>query len=282
MTKAQFLRFKKRIEQLEAAALTDGIDIASVEFENIIKDQLKQRGFTSEDFEEAEEKFSDPEKSKSGLSESDLTEIRAFKGPRGDVGPQGSQGVQGLTGDDAKKIGPAGRDGQQGKEGTRGDRGERGEKGDTVVNEENLDYMQKDIQALQSALASTDERLGKRLVKEIKKIPTDFVKQSVLEPSIKALVAPELNRVVRSLQSQIYRVSEDVKTGGGGGSPVTSQTPTGTINGTNKDFVHTGTLVAVYLNGAYQTITGDYTVSGSTITFVDAPPTNSVLTVLVQ
>ena len=60
---------------------------------------------------------------------------------------------------------------------------------------------------------------------------------------------------------------------------VTGEVPAGTIDGTNDDFTLASTpttsSVQVFLNGVRQKITDDYTVSGSTITFVTAPPTSS-------
>lgn len=43
------------------------------------------------------------------------------------------------------------------------------------------------------------------------KVPNDYIRQSVLEPSIKELIAPELNRILRSVQSQVYMVDHNVK-----------------------------------------------------------------------
>jgi hypothetical protein len=65
--------------------------------------------------------------------------------------------------------------------------------------------------------------------------------------------------------------------GGGGGSAnvVSGEVPTGPINGTNKSFSLSKTPLAntlkVYLNGARQKTTIDYTNSGATITFASAP-----------
>lgn len=65
---------------------------------------------------------------------------------------------------------------------------------------------------------------------------------------------------------------------GGGGANRTSRTvtPSGTINGQNKDFTLTDTpdtdSLHLYLNGMYQTPGGvDYTLSGVTITYINAP-----------
>lgn len=69
-------------------------------------------------------------------------------------------------------------------------------------------------------------------------------------------------------------------------SNATTETPSGTVNGSNKVFTASQTPLAgslsVYLNGLYQEegSGNDYVVSGSTITFVDAPETgdNIVIT----
>lgn len=59
---------------------------------------------------------------------------------------------------------------------------------------------------------------------------------------------------------------------GGMGTP---ETPTGTINGTNKVFtISTANLFALFLNGIFQEGGGvKYTQSGTTITYVKAPRT---------
>lgn len=65
-------------------------------------------------------------------------------------------------------------------------------------------------------------------------------------------------------------------------TPAYDETPGGTIDGSNKDFTlvntpATGSL-QVFLNGAFQTGGGeDYTLTGLTITFVNAPLTGSIL-----
>lgn len=67
----------------------------------------------------------------------------------------------------------------------------------------------------------------------------------------------------------------------GSSTDVWSETPSGTIDGSNVTFTlaHTPTAgsVALYLNGARQKVTDDYTISGTTITFISAPLTGSNL-----
>lgn len=68
------------------------------------------------------------------------------------------------------------------------------------------------------------------------------------------------------------------------GHIVDDETPSGTINGVNKDFTTAGipnpnTSLKVYLNGARQRLAEDYTLSKNTISFTVAPPTGSILLV---
>lgn len=64
----------------------------------------------------------------------------------------------------------------------------------------------------------------------------------------------------------------------GGGSSPNPQTPAGTINGVNKVFTVTGSISALYVNGQFMVPGGvDYTLSGTTITLVTAPPTGSTI-----
>jgi len=79
--------------------------------------------------------------------------------------------------------------------------------------------------------------------------------------------------------------------GGGGLSKISMDihildpyTPTGTVNGTNKDFVlqrlpNPSTSLKVYKDGQKMQLTTDYTLSDKTITFVTAPLTDSVIEV---
>jgi len=70
---------------------------------------------------------------------------------------------------------------------------------------------------------------------------------------------------------------------GASGNESENETPTGTINGSNKVFTvanapSPAASLRVYLNGAFQTAAGeDYTLVGGTITFVNAPLSGSVL-----
>lgn len=67
--------------------------------------------------------------------------------------------------------------------------------------------------------------------------------------------------------------------GGASGTAVYSEIPSGTINGSNATFTlaHTpaSSSLMLYLNGARQKLTDDYTLAGAIITFVSAPLTDS-------
>lgn len=71
--------------------------------------------------------------------------------------------------------------------------------------------------------------------------------------------------------------------GGSTGHTSSNETPTGVINGSNKDFTlaHTPDPVGslqLFLNGALQQAGGgDYTLTGNAIAFVNAPLTGSIL-----
>jgi hypothetical protein len=64
--------------------------------------------------------------------------------------------------------------------------------------------------------------------------------------------------------------------GSGGGTAVTQEVPTGTINGTNTTFTLSAapspaSSLLLFLNGVEQLPGTDYTLSGSTITYINAP-----------
>lgn len=63
---------------------------------------------------------------------------------------------------------------------------------------------------------------------------------------------------------------------------VENEVPTGSINDSNTSFSLASSpnpagSLQLYLNGAHLKVTEDYTLSGSTITMVSAPPTGSLL-----
>ena len=65
---------------------------------------------------------------------------------------------------------------------------------------------------------------------------------------------------------------------GGSGSGANPQTPSGTIDGVNSAFTYTGALNNLFVNGAFQTPSIDYTVpSSGNISFTVPPVKGSVI-----
>lgn len=79
------------------------------------------------------------------------------------------------------------------------------------------------------------------------------------------------------ISTDTYVTTDQLKT------DVYNEVPTGTINGTNAAFTIANTPVAgsvrVYLNGLREKLTSNYSVSGTTITFVTAPETGDEIIV---
>ncbi len=67
----------------------------------------------------------------------------------------------------------------------------------------------------------------------------------------------------------------------GAANSIYGEIPSGTIDGSNKVFTLANTptvgTVRVYLNGLRQSVTGDYTIVGGTLTFVNAPLSGDIL-----
>jgi len=84
-------------------------------------------------------------------------------------------------------------------------------------------------------------------------------------------------------------ISKNKVVGGGGFSKIAMDSkivdpyiPTGLVNGINKDFVaiiipNPASSLKVYKDGQLQNLTTDYTVSKKTVTFNDAPLTDSII-----
>ena len=96
---------------------------------------------------------------------------------------------------------------------------------------------------------------------------------------------------INGLEDLLKKLDEK-KLGGGGGFSyaamkrhfVEEEEPSGTVNGTNKDFTiakapNPINSLKVYVNGQRMTTTEDYTFAGITISFVTAPPTTSIVRV---
>ena len=101
---------------------------------------------------------------------------------------------------------------------------------------------------------------------------------------------PENKSELEKLREDLFNeIRRNKRLGGGGLSKIhleskfiDDETPSGTVNGTNKAFTlantpNPSTSVKVFVNGMRMRITEDYTLSGKTITFITAPPANSII-----
>ena len=85
--------------------------------------------------------------------------------------------------------------------------------------------------------------------------------------------------------SRSYTKAEaDARFGASSATFVDGETPSGSVNGSNAVFTlanapSPATSLRVYQNGTVRTLTGDYTLSGSTLTFVTAPETGDIIRV---
>lgn len=97
---------------------------------------------------------------------------------------------------------------------------------------------------------------------------------------------------IKGLQEELDRIlqmvnSRGINIGGGLSIPRTTdvddETPTGTIDGSNTTFTLNYTpingSIKVFRGGARQTVTEDYTISGTTITFLIAPQVGEIIRV---
>lgn len=179
--------------------------------------------------------------------------------------------------------------GKKGEKGDKGDRGEKGDKGDRGLDGRNgIDADATDIITRASKIAS--EIAVDELRKLIPEVELDTPEQ--IADKLEELKGDKRLGIgaIKDLADKLKEL-EDRPIGGGGGGVskmaldahfIDDETPTGSINGTNKAFVLANTpnptsSLKVYLDGQRMSITEDYTFSGRTITFLTAPLTGSIL-----
>jgi len=129
------------------------------------------------------------------------------------------------------------------------------------------------------------------LIKDIKKdLPKlgDEIKNGLeLLQGDERLDAKAIKGLKKEFKEWSKKVEDKIRIGFVGGTPrpffIDNETPLGTVNGTNKAFTinnipSPAISLVIYVNGQRMKITEDYTFAIQTITFVTAPPTNSILT----
>lgn len=136
MTEKEYKKLKKIIDQLEDEFLKEGGDITSPDFQWVIQELLKKKGFTLTEYEEAEEqadaeeeRFKKEETEKEAYVSRSLSMFKGLKGEKGEVGQEGPQGPKGETGE----RGPIGLTGQRGQQGIKGVQGPQGKPGRTFL-----------------------------------------------------------------------------------------------------------------------------------------------------
>lgn len=77
----------------------------------------------------------------------------------------------------------------------------------------------------------------------------------------------------KALEDSDYIKEADLPPGGGS---VTLETPAGAVNGVNAEFVFTAPPIFVTYQKQIQDLTDDYTLVGSTVTFVQPPVSGTV------
>ena len=217
------------------------------------------------------------------------------RGPKGDKGETGAgrpgkDGKDGKAGKDGKNgknglDGKNGRDGVDGEDGIQGERGEKGEKGDIG---EKGDVPKHEWRGTMLGFENPDGKITTYV--DLKgsggRGPTGGGNLETFLGSTK----------VGSSQRLYFKEGSGITLSGSneaGGTGVTisstattdfvdDETPTGLVNGVNTDFELANTPIPttslkVYVNGSRMRITEDYTLSGTTITFITAPPTGSII-----
>lgn len=211
--------------------------------------------------------------------------IKGDKGDKGDRGEKGDRGDRGSSGD----KGDSGKNGIDGKPGKNGDKGEKGDKGDIPKHEvrglkirfENPDGSWGEWLDIEQKLATERPEIGLGGAEvsggggHSVQIKNDG---SIVNTGVQTIdfigAGVSVNQVGADVQVTItgdqINFADD-------------ETPSGTINGSNKIFTVANIPIAgslkVFVNGSRMRITEDYTFSGTTITFITAPPTGSIILV---
>ena len=175
--------------------------------------------------------------------------------------------------------------------------GERGKKGDSIKGDKGDKPTDKELKKLIKPLIPIpikgdkgEDGEGGEKGQDGKDIDEEVIIKNVLEqipqPEEKELEIDD----VEGLEDRLKKLEEKpLGRSGGGVSKIAIDlyildpyTPTGNVDGINKDFLLKGTpspsaSLKVYLDGQLQSLITDYTVSAKTITFVDAPITDTTI-----
>ena len=186
-----------------------------------------------------------------------LREIKGKKGDKGDKGDKGEAGKDGIDGKDAYtpvggvdyfdgkdgKDGADGKDGVDGKDGRDGQKGDKGDKGENA--KVNIFSIVKEVIKQVKELKG-NERIDISNIRNAENIGKKKIDMS------------------------------DLRWHGGGISTVFAESPIEVPNGIIKDFTAPKVpFFAVFVNGQFMSLTYDYTLSGTTVSFIYAPQTGA-------
>src|SRR3990167_1574181 len=225
MNREQYKRIRNLVNKLKSQADSEGFTVA--EFDLLLTKFLPTQGYALIDWKKAEKKW----ENKIEVDYSNTPSV--FVGERGPEGPRGR---------DRTIPGPRGPaiPGPQGKKGDRGPQGKAG-----TITTEDFKRLRERLYEEQLKPADLDKKLNERFDGINKKL-TQFVTTSVLEQSIKAIVTPELNRYLRSIQSTAYTALLEAKKAVGGAGTVTEVSVV-TANGVSGSVATATTTPAITL-----------------------------------
>ena len=193
MDKQTYERIKQRLDEAKKRALAEDINLTSAVFEDIVNSIFEDEGVTEEEYKRADKKW-------------------LYRGEKGEGGDKGDKGDRGDS-----IIGPQGPKGDKG-DSIKGDKGDRGDRGDTVVNKEDVTKVRQEVSKLRTNFDNIIRETHKK-IRDIK-VPQDYVSVSALEPKVKDIVGPELNRTLRSVQSQIFAANKRIDGTVNPGTPI--------------------------------------------------------------
>lgn len=214
-----------------------------------------------------------------GVETVSLKGAKGDKGDKGDVGPKGDKGEKGNS-----IVGKAGKDGKDGKDGTDGRNGVDGLHGTNGLDgsPDMPDQIIEKIHLSKKLIAPhrIDGLLNAlKVVDQIGKNPTGKLENvGGANPLIMLSSGVRISDFITEINfstnlTAVYSGSGRVTlTATGGGGTTYSETPTGAINGSNKAYTTAHaitTIINFAINGQY-IHPAEYSVSGTTITFVTA------------
>ena len=301
----EFKNLKRQIEKLlkkaEDEAVEEGINITSSKFQDILVDAkkgiLSKQGLTIEQYNELETRIEEAEE-EDGQDVSILTNARVLlmktKGVIGEVDSKIKKidNVEKATNDLSQKI----------KEVERKQLREEDVKQlipKVKGYDREIEHLSRKIDNIKipempepedwTGRIQDIEKQARKDKKETEKTVKEETKKQLskaLNPSIfgtpKVFKKKDINKLIKDYLDKNLQIRIPWSGGGRSFQFSDGETPTGAVNGANKDFVLANTpdpvtSLAVFVNTTRKTLTTDYTLSGTTITMTSAPRSGAIL-----